>query len=287
MWSIGNLKSTQLRKLFQIFKSNLMKSLNNFGPWEGTRFEFTCFSWFWILENLSTGSSPQAAAQSRLRPGQPLPGPAPTHHRVGNQAVTKLMTERVPVPIVDDPHGRDPLSMRQHPVGGSFAPILPPRSRLRLCSALHHPLLPSLLTTTAMPSHGRPRSQSLYLDVLFGWCRTWAQVDDHTAGKSSAPRRLFLREPDTIDRCLWYTFSQTNSLRRTAKVYCPSSTRSPLPATNCQRHRRPSSSTQLHCHREPGPVSPFPSNPSNRVSLSPGKVMGNTFPGSSPLTCQN
>jgi hypothetical protein len=41
MNSVGILRLNQLRKLFLMFKGSLMKSLNNFGPREGTGFEFT------------------------------------------------------------------------------------------------------------------------------------------------------------------------------------------------------------------------------------------------------
>jgi hypothetical protein len=95
MWSTENLKSTRLRKLFKIFKSSLIQSLNNFSPREGTGSKFTSLSWFWILKNLLTGPSPQAAAQNGLRPGQPVPGPS--RHRAGHQAVIVLTAERVPV----------------------------------------------------------------------------------------------------------------------------------------------------------------------------------------------
>jgi hypothetical protein len=36
---VGNLKSTQLKKLFRIFNSGLMQSLSIFGKWKGICFE--------------------------------------------------------------------------------------------------------------------------------------------------------------------------------------------------------------------------------------------------------
>jgi hypothetical protein len=58
MWYSGNLKSAQFRKLLKIFKSSIKQILNNFFHWEGTRFEFTSLSWFWILEKYSNLAGP-------------------------------------------------------------------------------------------------------------------------------------------------------------------------------------------------------------------------------------
>jgi hypothetical protein len=46
MHSVGNLKSTQLIKLFKIFKSSAMKSLSIFGHWKGLHFEFQILEGF-------------------------------------------------------------------------------------------------------------------------------------------------------------------------------------------------------------------------------------------------
>jgi hypothetical protein len=53
MNSVGNLKSTQLQKLFRIFNSSLMQSLSIFGRREGICFEFQSLERIKIrLENI-------------------------------------------------------------------------------------------------------------------------------------------------------------------------------------------------------------------------------------------
>jgi hypothetical protein len=52
MNSIENLKSAQFRKLFKIFKSSNMESLNIFGITEGFLSEFACLHRVWKFENL-------------------------------------------------------------------------------------------------------------------------------------------------------------------------------------------------------------------------------------------
>jgi hypothetical protein len=49
MISVGNLKSTQFKKLLKIFDSSLMQSLRICGAMEGVHFEFTCSSLFWKI----------------------------------------------------------------------------------------------------------------------------------------------------------------------------------------------------------------------------------------------
>jgi hypothetical protein len=62
MTSIGNLKFVQLTKLFNFFKGSFMPSLNIFGPWEGSVFEFACLVRFGILENFKIGLAHRPAA---------------------------------------------------------------------------------------------------------------------------------------------------------------------------------------------------------------------------------
>jgi hypothetical protein len=58
MNSIDKLKSTQLRKLFKIFNSSSMQSLNIFGAMESFLFKFVSLSRVWKFGNLFYWAEP-------------------------------------------------------------------------------------------------------------------------------------------------------------------------------------------------------------------------------------
>jgi hypothetical protein len=61
MNSIENLKSTESKKLFKIFKSSRMQNLNIFGAKKSLLFEFTSLSGVWKIEKLFTGPGPHVS----------------------------------------------------------------------------------------------------------------------------------------------------------------------------------------------------------------------------------
>jgi hypothetical protein len=61
---VENLKSTQWRKLFKLFNSSGMQSLNIFGVTECFLFEFTSLSGVWKFEKLFSGSGPHVSHRS-------------------------------------------------------------------------------------------------------------------------------------------------------------------------------------------------------------------------------
>jgi hypothetical protein len=70
MSSIGNMKLTQLRKLFRIFRSSLMESLSICGAMEGTRFEFTISSYFWKIGEFPDRAGKPISASFQTAPLQ-------------------------------------------------------------------------------------------------------------------------------------------------------------------------------------------------------------------------
>jgi hypothetical protein len=58
MNSVGNFKSVQLRKLFRIFRSRIMKRLSIFRATEGIHFEFTILSCFLKFGKISNQADP-------------------------------------------------------------------------------------------------------------------------------------------------------------------------------------------------------------------------------------
>jgi hypothetical protein len=61
MNSVENLKSTQCRKLFKIFKSSYIQSFNIFGAREGFLSEFKSLSEVWKFEKLFNGPGPHVS----------------------------------------------------------------------------------------------------------------------------------------------------------------------------------------------------------------------------------
>jgi hypothetical protein len=109
MNSVENLKSTQRRKLFKIFKSSRMQSLNIFGAREGFTFEFTSLSGVWKFENHLTGRARMSVAHFRLttRDGRPVPHAAPIP---GGRAQRAESAWRRWPPVVAAPRGLAPLT---------------------------------------------------------------------------------------------------------------------------------------------------------------------------------
>jgi hypothetical protein len=106
---VQNLKSTQWRKLFKIFKCSGIQSFNIFGARECFLFEFTNLSGVWKFENSLTGRAHMLAARFHLtsRDGHPVPRatlvPGGCAHR------TESARCRWP-PVVAAPLGLAPLT---------------------------------------------------------------------------------------------------------------------------------------------------------------------------------
>jgi hypothetical protein len=163
MYSVGNLKLGQWRKLFNMSISSTLKSWNNFGPWEGIVFEFRSFSRVENLKIQSAGPSPPISGPKWASTG--AIGTAPTRHRASHQAVTTLMADRAPTLITAG--RRWPTLVHRAYLGVDssrkessthFASSSLPRARLHLYSALlchlHH--LCSPLPATSTPPRRHP-----------------------------------------------------------------------------------------------------------------------------------
>jgi hypothetical protein len=132
MISITKFKLGQWQKLFKIFKSSLMQSLNIFGTWEGIYFAFQCFEEFKIY----LGKDLNHAGPTRQSPFRPRA------RRHSNCCRRYLAT-----PIISPP----PLSLRVcTPVEMSSTPFLPSPHAHR--SPLLSLLLPPCLPWPATPS---------------------------------------------------------------------------------------------------------------------------------------
>jgi hypothetical protein len=105
MYYVRNWKSSQLRKLFKIYKSSLIQSLSIFGTLEGICFVFQTLEEIEIhLEKFKPTRAHLSAARLPFNRATQLPGPTPAHHRAGHQAVTTLMVERASVPVTAGRH---------------------------------------------------------------------------------------------------------------------------------------------------------------------------------------
>jgi hypothetical protein len=85
---VENLRSTQLRKLFKIFKSSITQSLNIFKEREGLHFEFICFCWVWILEENLNWAGPTCQRPISFLPPRPSNRTCVTCHRASHHRRT-------------------------------------------------------------------------------------------------------------------------------------------------------------------------------------------------------
>jgi hypothetical protein len=86
MNSVENLMSTQLNKLFRIFKSSIIQSLNIFGAKKNFHFEFTNFCWVWILEENLNRARPTCQRPISVLPPWPHNRTHAAHHGAGHHA---------------------------------------------------------------------------------------------------------------------------------------------------------------------------------------------------------
>jgi hypothetical protein len=101
---VENLMLTQLIKLFKIFKSMTMQSLDIFGFREGFHFEFTSFYWVWILEENLNRASPLVSDPFPFYRPVLVTGPAlPTTEPVTKwwQHSQRCVLPNRPPPVVD------------------------------------------------------------------------------------------------------------------------------------------------------------------------------------------
>jgi hypothetical protein len=135
---VENLNSIQLGKMFKIFKSSSMQSLNIFRVWDSFLFEIASLSGVWKLEKLFYQAGPTSQ--------RPMPvsnrmhqWPYPAHHLPGHRTMTTLTAESAQAPIAAIAHAGAALSSAE---GGSLPfPFLLPRcsaSRPPLCLACGH-----------------------------------------------------------------------------------------------------------------------------------------------------
>jgi hypothetical protein len=76
MTYVWNLKLTQLRELFQIFRSRIMLILSIFGLIEGIRLKFTIFSYFWKIGKFPDQVGPPVSGHFQSAPLQTAPPPS-------------------------------------------------------------------------------------------------------------------------------------------------------------------------------------------------------------------
>jgi hypothetical protein len=124
MNSIENLKSTQLRKLFKVFKSRSMQSSNIFRARKNFLFEFANLSGVWKLEIIFYEARPTCQ--------QPV--------CILTALTTQRAAQRRWPPIVTAPHGLPPplSQLRMSPRRLPPTTLLPPTVRQHsslLCSA--------------------------------------------------------------------------------------------------------------------------------------------------------
>jgi hypothetical protein len=122
MISVWNMKSTQLRMLFRIFKYGLIQDLRIFGSIEGIYFEFACLSWFLILGKSKSFKQGGACLSVPFRPRQAAvqttAATAVCHHRFAT-------TPRAMVGLIHCAGaGRDLLSHFTSPTTCPSAPAL-------------------------------------------------------------------------------------------------------------------------------------------------------------------
>jgi hypothetical protein len=102
MNSVANLKLTQLRKLFTMFKSSPLKTLNIFGPWKGSVFYFQSLNGFNnYRRELLTKPAHRPVAQNGVTggPGHLVPH-APTNQPVSLViTLSATATASLPLPI--------------------------------------------------------------------------------------------------------------------------------------------------------------------------------------------
>jgi hypothetical protein len=160
MNSVENLKSTQWRKFFKLFKSSSMQCLNIFGAREGFLFEITSLSGVWKFCKSFNG------------PGPHVSDPFPFDHTGRSPSPARHPCSQWP----RSPHDEHSVSVaagRHHPRGlppppttapdvteeavTHFAFPLPSFGRATRCSAPHQSLLrPPLPITDELPRAIRP-----------------------------------------------------------------------------------------------------------------------------------
>jgi hypothetical protein len=185
MNSVENLKSTQRRKLFKIFKSSRMQSLNIFGAREGFTFEFTSLSGVWKFENHLTGRARMSVAHFRLttRDGRPVPhaAPIPGGHRSSPPHVAWP-----PLPLLRTP----PRKSSPTP----FFPLPPFSGTPRRRSAPRRPLLrrrcPSPTSQTELSDRAKRSASSPCPSCT----KSLPAVPASEAGPRDFPVVVFLRE---------------------------------------------------------------------------------------------
>jgi hypothetical protein len=90
MNSVDNLKSTQLRKVFIIYKFRHLQSFDIFGVRQGLCFEFKILGQFWKLEIFTVALGPPVSDLGKLFTVPTGTGPAPTHSTAGHHTTTML-----------------------------------------------------------------------------------------------------------------------------------------------------------------------------------------------------
>jgi hypothetical protein len=90
MNSVDNLKSTQLRKVFRIYKFRHLQSFDIFGVRQGLCFEFKILGQFWKLEIFTVALGPPVSDLGKLFTVPTGTGPAPTHSAAGHHTTTML-----------------------------------------------------------------------------------------------------------------------------------------------------------------------------------------------------
>jgi hypothetical protein len=146
MWTSTNLMFGQWGKLFIMLKYSSLQSFNIFGPQQGIGFKFTMLSWFWKPEKSLRWPGAHMSVAHYLSTGTP-----------GTQGHSHPPFGESPS-VSAAPRGWAGLSLHWRLVGGCSAPISAPRSRLRLWSTLHYPLVCSSSPAAARsprchPSH--------------------------------------------------------------------------------------------------------------------------------------
>jgi hypothetical protein len=78
---IGNLKSTQSKKLLIIFEYSIMQSLRIVGAMEGVLFKFTSSSYFWKIGKIPNRAGPPVSARFWTAPRRPCAHCSDRGHR--------------------------------------------------------------------------------------------------------------------------------------------------------------------------------------------------------------
>jgi hypothetical protein len=181
---IGNLKSNQLRMLFEILKSSLVQSLRIFWVIECFCFEFTSLRWFEYWKNLQTGRGPLVSALQTVSkpPFQPRPPRLAIAHRFSPTTI-------FPATIS--------TCVRAQQVKAS--PISLPRHRLLPATTYSAPLCRCCLPCRHWPPQGCPSlpASTKSIALTSSSSITWFELElpAATLGMSVSPATNVLRPP--------------------------------------------------------------------------------------------